>query len=114
MAVLGNFYFLKERIMQKIGKPLPKPRVYEETIAEVIVGVRKDLLAQIDTLEVAVQNESYDLDTLLFEAQTLLNHMGIYINNRRLAKNQLDSVLLSSPLRMYLSLSDKPANKETM
>ena len=88
-------------------KVLPKPRLYNETIAELTEGVRKDLLAQIDTLEVSATNPSNDLDILLREARTLLGHMQSYVNRMETAKERLDAVFLASPIRPCLSIEDK-------
>ena len=88
-------------------KVLPKPRLYNETIAELTEGVRKDLLAQIDTLEVSATNPSNDLDILLREARTLLGHMQSYVNRMETAKERLDAVFVASPIRPCLSIEDK-------
>ena len=91
-------------------KSLPKPWLYNLTIAELTEGVRKDLLAQTDCLIASATNPSNDLDILLREARTLLGHMQSYVNRMETAKERLDAVFLASPIRPCLSIEDE---KET-
>lgn len=82
----------------------PNPRLYDEAVAELTVGVRQDLLAQIDTLSIAVEHE-HDLDALLREAERLLDHMRRYVERTQAVKDRLDDVFLESSLRQHFSLA---------
>lgn len=93
-------------------KVLPKPRLYNEVIDELTAGVRKDLLAQADTFAISAGNTSNDLDGMLREARTLLGHMQSYVNSIETAKERLDKVFLSSPIRMCLSIADEEEKEE--
>ena len=90
-------------------RDIPNPKLYDEALAEITDGVRKDLLAQIDTLRLTAENEQLTLDKLLSEFSHCLETMERYTNNVRSDKYYLDRIFLESPIRKHLSVASDAA-----
>lgn len=86
-------------------RDIPNPKLYDEALAEITDGVRKDLLAQIDTLRSVAEDERVDLDALLAKANRVLEHMQQYVDCVEGDKSRLDHLFLNSPIRKHFSLS---------